>query len=650
MEATATADAGFRGAWFDEMEATAATQSFLNAKHNYPLLKGQQTNLYKCFLPQVWMAAGRRGVIGLLHPEGVYDDPKGGTLRMELYKRLRRHFQFTNQLMLFPTAHRAKFSINICGPAHEPEGGSRNSGGVSFTHVSNLFSPATVDTCLEHDGSGSVPGIKNAHGKWNLAGHRKRVLRVTNSELEMFAALYDELGTPPTEARLPALHSRQLLGVLEKLARQPVKLADAVRALSISYGWHESGAQRDRTIRRETGFPSGPEEVILSGPHFYCGTPLYKTPRRVCKTKGDYDVLDLGELPNDYLPRTNYARACEWDTYDDRADRVGWVEEGVGAPAKQTDYWRVINRRRVGSASERTLATALLPRGGHAWVDACVTTAWEHASACVEFAALTHSIPLDFFIKTTGTGEVRHSYLRCFPLLPPGCDPYVRSALRLRALALNCLTTHYTGLWEDIFAPCFRDDRWAKPDARLPISFFTALTPHWTRHVALRTDYPRRQTLVEIDVLAAMALGLSLDELCTIYRVQFPVLNQNERDTWYDRNGRIVFTVSRGLVGVGLPRKRRTADTCFGIRTDRRHESGIPLGWEDIRDLKHGVVTRTIMDDTLPGGPFERTIEYHAPFDRCDREEDYRTAWVAFEKRMGRTPQENRTTTLENQL
>lgn len=135
-----------------------------------------------------------------------------------------------------------------------------------------------------------------------------------------------------------------------------------------------------------------------------------------------------------------------------------------------------------------------------------------------------------------------------------------------------------------------------------------------------------------------MALGLTLDDLCTIYRVQFPVLNQNERDTWYDRAGRIVFTVSKGLVGVGLPRKKRKDDTCYGIRTDRSHENGIALGWEDIRRLKHGVVTRAIMDDTLPGGPFERTIEYHAPFDRCDREEDYRTAWAAFEKRLGYAP------------
>ena len=154
--------------------------------------------------------------------------------------------------------------------------------------------------------------------------------------------------------------------------------------------------------------------------------------------------------------------------------------------------------------------------------------------------------------------------------------------------------------------------------------------------MSVRTDYARRQALVEIDVIAAIAFSLTLDELCALYRVQFDVLNQYERDTWYDRKGRIVFTASRGLVGVGLPRKKRKGDACYGIRTDRRCEDDIALGWEDIRDLKHGVVTRTKMDDTHPGGPFERTIEYHAPFDCCNREEDYRTAWAAFEERLGR--------------
>ena len=360
---------------------------------------------------------------------------------------------------------------------------------------------------------------------------------------------------------------------------------------------------------------------------------MYKTPRRSCTRNSDYDVLDLSVLPDDYLPRTNYARACDRETYDTRTDRVGWIEDGAATPRPVTDYWRVINREMVGPGSERTLSTALLPRGGQTSVNSLTTAC--SASGSVEFAALTHSIPLDFFVKTTGTGHLRSSYLLRLPLLSPDCDPYLKSSLRLRALILNCLTTHYAELWEELFTPTFRRDSWAKPDPRLPASFFTDLTASWSRHVTLRTDYARRQALVEIDVLAAMAFGLTLDELCTIYRVQFPVLNQNERDTWYDRNGRIVFTVSRGLVGVGLPRKKRTGDACYGLRTDRRTETGIAIGWEDVRDLKHGVVTRTIMDDTLPGGPFERTIEYHAPFDRCDREEDYRTAWAAFEERLG---------------
>jgi len=34
-------------------------------------------------------------------------------------------------------------------------------------------------------------------------------------------------------------------------------------------------------------------------------------------------------------------------------------------------------------------------------------------------------------------------------------------------------------------------------------------------------------------------------------------------------------------------------------------------------------------------GPVDRTIVYEAPFDRCDREEDYATVWAAFEGREG---------------
>ena len=47
--------------------------------------------------------------------------------------------------------------------------------------------------------------------------------------------------------------------------------------------------------------------------------------------------------------------------------------------------------------------------------------------------------------------------------------------------------------------------------------------------------------------------------------------------------------------------------------------------------MTSGTVSRTILDDTLPGGPVQPTIVYAAPWSKCDRVEDYRVGWVCLE-------------------
>ncbi|WP_404359801.1 hypothetical protein [Methylotuvimicrobium sp. KM1] len=627
-------------AWRSEFEESEGTQNFLNAVGNYPSLAGQKANLYKCFLPRAWANGSAKGVSGFLHPEGGYDDPNGGGFRRAMYPRLRAHFQFHNELDLFAEVHHATiYSINIYGPESVKPG---------FKHIANLFTPQTIDVCFTHDGNGLVPGIKeeieDANGKlktrWNTQGHRDRIISVGEHELALFAQLYDEAGTPPLEARLPALHAQQLLGVLEKFSTQPKRFGDLQSNCYSTQHWNETTSQHDGTIRRETRFPKDATEWVLSGPHFFVGTPFYKTPRAECSLNSHYDVLDLENLPDNYLPRTNYVPACPLDEYRARTTRVSWSEPseiGPMLPNRVTRYYRFVNREMVGSSSERTLTTSIIPTGT-AHVHTCLTTTFHQYTDLIDFFSASLSLALDFRVKSTGVGHVNKSLLNQLPIIS---NEKYQFNIHVRALVLVCLTNHYSELWQSCFKSEFQQQRWSistgskHPGYRvLSADFFAKLTPEWQRNCALRTDYARRQALLEIDVLVAQSLGMTLDELLTIYRVQFPVMRQYEADTWYDQNGRIVFTPSKGLVGIGLPRKARKSDLNegirYGIHSDDRNEQAIALGWEDIADMQSGQVTKTFLDDTLPGGPTERTITYTPPFFKPNREEDYRIAWVFF--------------------
>lgn len=382
---------------------------------------------------------------------------------------------------------------------------------------------------------------------------------------------------------------------------------------------------------RETQFPENSSQWILSGPHFFVGTPFYKTPRENCTLNSDYDCLDLLTLPDDYLPRTNYIPACDAQEYARRTPRVSWKEQDEDEPWKVTDYYRHINRRAIGCSSERTAIGAIIPKDV-AHIDGGFSLTFKDTKQLVIFNTSFNSLPFDFVIKTTGKSDCRAELVRILPMLTD-----VGARLFARGLVNNAITAHYSELWQSCYTPDFNTQRWSRNLPQLPQDFFANLTPEWQRNCALRSDYSRRQALVEIDVLVAQALGLTLEELLTIYRVQFPVMRQYEADTWYDQNGRIIFTPSKGLVGVGLPRTARKSDLKNGFVYDVDSPdwsdgdcTDQAIGWDDVKHLQTGTVSVTFDDYTRSDEGERRTVVWQAPFIKPDREDDYKVAWAFF--------------------
>lgn len=611
-------------AWRAEYEGCEGTQNFLNAIQNYPLLKGQKANLYKCFLPQAWRLGAAQGVAGFLHPEGVYDDPKGGQLRAAIYPRLRAHFQFHNELNLFAEVHHATmFSINVYGPTLHK---------AAFIHMSNIYAASSIDASFSHDNTGPVPGIKEEQevdGKikvsWNTSGHHSRLVTVGLKELQIFARLYGSEDTQACQASLPTLHAQQFISVLEKIIRNAKMLHDCKGVKTIDVHYDETQAQKDGILDSKITFPKHSIDMVLSGPHFFVANPLYKTPRAKGQLNSDYDALDLSLISDNYLPRVKYVLNRESICYDSSIPTVNFDNKIYLV----SDFYRLAHRRMFGASAERSLISTIIPKGV-VNINSVVTTVFKDAGDLVNFATLTHSLVFDFILRVSGRSDLYGTQLSKFPYIE------VKKASIL-GLVLNAVSSFHSELWANCYDVDFSKYRWSRELPQLPTDFFKNLTPKWQRNCALRTDYSRRQALVEIDVLVAQALGLTLDELLTIYRVQFPVMRQYEADTWYDQVGRIVFTPSKGLVGVGLPRKARKTDLKAGIvyGVDSPEWTGgsgadLVIGWEDIQHLKTGSVSVTFDDDTRPGGVVRRTITWQAPFIKPDREDDYRVAWDFF--------------------
>ena len=480
---------GALSAYIEEACATLAFREFANGVVSYAILKGTQTNLYKMFVVQAWELLSTTGFAGLLHPEGFYDDSKGQAARREVYKRLRFHAPFFNQLMLFEdVAHRASYGIHVYG----------NLQSTNFDSISNLYHPRTISLCYQHDGFGPVPGMKTADEQWDMSGHANRILHVTERELAVMAQI--EGTTDVFGTKLLAAHSTEALSVLEKLSKQPRRASEVDPNYSVSRCFDESVDQKKGYFIQAPAASANIDNIVLCGPNILIGNPGGQVAWEDAKNKADYSATDWAAVPNDFVPNAKY--------------RV--TEKGRKALSVTSFSYKTVHRRMVGITSERTCISAVVPQNVN-HIDNVVSIS-ASSTLVLQATTIASSLPFDFACRAQGRTKLGD----IFQLIPfPAADSPWLYPLAMVALRMNCVTSHYAPLWEEVTA-------------------HYGIKSEWSREHAPRTDIARRALEIDCDALATLAYGLTADELCAIYTTQFAVLQGYERSNRYDATGRLL--------------------------------------------------------------------------------------------------------------
>ncbi|UXN24517.1 class I SAM-dependent DNA methyltransferase [Curtobacterium flaccumfaciens] len=500
----------------DGTSEIVALSSFAGSPVNFPVLSGLQPDLYRCFMAQTWSHSSGSGTIGLIHPETHFTDEKAGPLRAATYPRLRRHWQFVNELRLFDIHNLVTYGTHVYSSFGE----------VHFSQATNLYHPQTVLGSLRHTGEGEEPGLKDRDGKWDLRPHKSRIVSVTDDTLGTWHAVLEDESVPVQQSRMVYAVNRSTAAVLDKLSKSK-RIGDL--GLEFSRGWDESIDRKKGIFEVDWGPVDSWDDAILQGPHIFVGNPFYKSPNESMSSNKDWSPVDLETLAPDAMPVTAYKPAGDRAAYDAAYTRWGPEKR----PAR--DFYRVAWRAMAANANERTLIAALYPPGSSHVHTVNTFAAMTSNRDTVLASGLMKALPLDLLVRTAPKSAVTAATVNRLPLI----SGQVADLVIARTLRLEALTAAYEPLWNEVWKP--GNEVWAGGIDYPGRQQFSVAPATWEARSPLRRASDRRQALLEIDALVGLELGLTADELCTLYRTQFAVLYGFDRNVYfYDANGRLV--------------------------------------------------------------------------------------------------------------
>ncbi|NLU75506.1 hypothetical protein HCC61_23045 [Streptomyces sp. HNM0575] len=618
-----------------EVTNTATMASYLSAVPVYPLISKSQPDLYRAFMCEVWDHSGRNGTAGMVHPDTHFAGDKEAALRSAAYQRLRIHGDFVNAGNRFfppPVGRSSHFGVHIYGGV----------GDICFDSLSWLFTVDSLRLSASAENTDADPGVRY-EGGWDERPHPKRVVRVTPDTLKRWRRLaggegplqHTRLLTPVSTAEDPAI---------DALGTYPLRLGALHPA--ITSGYHESASKKARfgggkdqqLIDYNTGVEGQDDyhaaswsDVILKGLQIGVANPLFKQPSQ---GSGETRGLDPKALADDAVPESEYrcvaphevflgeqAMWPDWKGYEAllaseveclqarqrlaeksavqpeevKHEQIEEVLLGKASYPFSASY-RVAWRKMIAPDTERALYAAMLP-AGPAHVDSVRSAALTSARDTALLSGFFAALPIDYMLRTVGIANFDVAQVSRFPA--PQSNHPLDSALLLRTLRLNALTSAYADLWAELFDPKWRGyEPWAIDWPNLKTKLHN-VTPTWQRDTPLRTEYARRAALVEIDALVAVWLGIDADTLIAMYRARFPIMQDFDRVTWFDANERKI-AGDRYTYGFDQTKEHWTQ-----FEAHRRDPENFPA----------------------PDG-------YTAPFYKADREREMRDAHAVFQKRL----------------
>ena len=529
---------------------SVSTSAVLLDVSRYPHLIGQQPDLYRGFMELTWKNASAQGTTSLIHPESHFTEKKAAPLRRGAYLRLRRHWQFINELRLFDVHNLVTYGVHVYNTEHEAP---------YFVQATSLYHSSTVSDSLLHDGTGQLPGLKDDLGNWDLRPHRDRVQAIDLDTLNVWHSILEDDSVPALESRMVYTVNTEAASVLEKLATAP-----RIRELGLQFsaGWHETSDKKAGYFDTGWAHPESWNDVILQGPHLGVSTPMSKQPNPGLKSNKDWSEVDFETMPADFIPATAYQpdRSGEL-AYDSDYPRWSLNNEAVSSSA----FYRVAWRQMAATTGFRTVYPVLIPPGA-AHVHGIASAGGVDSQKLLDLEVTASSLLGDFYIRSSGIAFITGLVLEQIPRAKLSHVVYEQ------CLRLNCLTEVYAPLWEELMGE------------------------EWSVDTPLRKDEERRAAQIEIDAIVALSLGVTADELCMIYRTQFPVMRRYDQEDRFDVNGRKV------------PKEI--------VKADAKLKDGAQLSEAD-RTWTH------------PQSGVEYVYEY--PFRQLDREADMREAYARFE-------------------